>query len=136
MLKDLLGFLNGTIIKEDHTASKVILSNGHSYNAKLFHQSLGIVRLLLNKEVNSEEQQEFLALVKAQQIKALEFQTERLIDLERHCSLSDLELLQSKPLKISFGRYKGEYSNTIKNPKYLIWALSVRTLENIVETTL
>lgn len=121
MLKDLLGFLNGTIIKENSTSSKIILSNGHKYDAKLFHQSLGIVRMLVNKEVNSLEQQEFLAHVKEEQEKA---QNLRVSNLIKFTEQTDLDILMSQPILIKFGKYKGQKTNAVKDIPYFNWMLS------------
>ena len=141
MIKDLLGFLDGTVFKINQTATKIILNNGHEYNAKLFHQSLGIVRIMLNQESNTPEYQAYkeAANLRTAQLIAqatLEFKkveeetTQRLINLQSNFK-SDLNLLMNNPIKIGFGKYRGRFTNEIGDAAYLNWALGVREVEKI-----
>jgi len=131
MIKDLLGFLNGTIIEENRTCSKVILSNGKSYNSRLFHQSLGIVRILLNKESSSPEQEMFSAEVEKRKTGLGLLREKKRKELEAKFNVDDVTFLIENPVKIGFGKYKGQFSNEVKDKPYFQWALSVRELEKI-----
>lgn len=55
MIQSILGFLRGEVYKTNQTSKKIHLSNGESYNSRLFHQNLNIIRQFVNSHINSDE---------------------------------------------------------------------------------
>lgn len=133
MIKQLIKFASGDIIKVDQTSKRIVLSDGTSWNSHLFHQCLGIVRIFLNRAVDDSEE-----------IRAINAEIERrqvYIVTERQKELDALKLRITKQMhrlqvenyylliayKLPFGKYKGREVRDIAliDKRYLDWFFSV-----------
>ncbi len=130
MIKDLLKFINGDIYSSNKTNQTLYLSNGHSYNSRLFHQCLGILRIFLNKNINDNEEIQELNRIILEKQNTLR---RKIAELSNSLEVSDTEILSKRHIVLGFGKYKGKTSSWVydNDNQYFQWMLSIRTLENL-----
>lgn len=138
MIKDLLNYVEGKLMIESRTSTKIYLSNGNVYNDKVFNQQAAIVRSMLVYFANSnnpiDDESVLMEEAITIRLKAIKNVKERI--LNRLKSTTKSQIILGLNWVFPYGCNKGKVIGDIvkTNPRYVEWFINhVISLDSIFE---
>jgi len=128
MVQDLINYVEGKLMIENRTKSKIYLSNGKVYNDRLFHQQAAVVRemLVYLANLNDPTDAESVLLEQAIEIrrKAIKNAKERILAKLKATTKS--QIIVGLDWKFPFGAHVGKTISEVvqSNPKYVEWFIN------------